>query len=319
MMPEPEKEASVKPQRKGSMMKTFNKLAGTATAFTGLTLAVLISASAAPVATAAGTVSCSVLNVRTEASTEAEIATTLQKGDTVVILDQRDGWYQILTGGEGIGYIASSYISGVEAAKNFTATGAVNDSNVRMRSAPSTSAKILGKYQKGTAVEIIGLNNGWFKVRHGGKTGYIRSDLITLIKGGAVAASADDLSEGRAIADFARQFIGAKYVYGASSPARGFDCSGLTYYVYGKFGYALSRTASQQYKNNGTPVAKDELQPGDLVFFSRNGGRSATHVGLYIGDGKFVNASTEKTGVIISSLSSSWYTKTWYGAKRIIA
>jgi len=301
------------------MMKRFNKLAVTASAFTGLTLAVLIGASAAPIATAAGTVSCSVLNVRTEASTEAKIATTLQKGDTVVILEQRDDWYQVLTGGEGIGYVASSYISGVETAKNFTATGTVNDSNVRMRSAPSTSAQILGKYQNGTTVEIIGLNNGWYKVRHGGKTGYIRSDLITLIKDGAVAASAAALSEGQAIADFARQFVGAKYVYGAASPTRGFDCSGLTYYVYSKYGYAISRTASQQYKNNGTTVAKNELKPGDLVFFSSNGGRSVTHVGLYIGDGKFVNASTEKTGVIISSLSSSWYTKTWYGAKRIVA
>lgn len=239
-------------------------------------------------------------------------------GDTVVILEQKDDWYKIVTGGGGTGYVASSYISGVEAAKNFTTTGTVNDSNVRMRSAPSTSAKILGKYQTGTAVEIIGINNGWYKVRHGGKTGYIRSDLITLAQNGAAAVSAAALSQGQAIADFARQFVGDKYVYGAASPTRGFDCSGLTYYVYGKFGYSISRTASQQYKNNGTPVSKDELQPGDLVFFSRNGGHSVTHVGLYIGDGKFVNASTEKTGVIISSLSSTWYTKTWYGAKRIV-
>jgi cell wall-associated NlpC family hydrolase len=122
---------------------------------------------------------------------------------------------------------------------------------------------------------------------------------------------------GQQIADFALQFAGYSYVYGSSSPESGFDCSGLTSYVYRHFGYTISRTASQQFKNNGKPVGKEELLPGDLVFFSSDGA-GVTHVGLYIGGGKFVNASNERTGVIVSSLSSDWYTKTWWGARRLV-
>ena len=65
-------------------------------------------------------------------------------------------------------------------------------------------------------------------------------------------------------------------------------------------------------------VSKSELQPGDLVFFSSNGS-SVTHVGIYIGNGQFVHASTSKTGVIISNLSSAYYLRVWFGAKRILA
>ena len=87
--------------------------------------------------------------------------------------------------------------------------------------------------------------------------------------------------------------------------------------MYGQFGYSLSRTASQQYKNNGYSVSKSELQQGDLVFFSSNG-YSVTHVGIYIGGGQFIHASTSTTGVIISDLNSSYYTRVWFGAKRIV-
>jgi cell wall-associated NlpC family hydrolase len=299
------------------MMKRLNKLLVTASALTGVTLAVLISASAAPAAAGAGTVSCDQLNVRTGPDTGTEITATLQQGDTIVILDQTDGWYHVYAGGTD-GYVASSYITDVEAAKNFTATGSIAGSGIRMRSTPSTEGAVLGTYRNGTLMNVIGINNGWYKVTCDGKTGYIRSDYLDLTASGAVTASAEAESAGQEIADFARQFTGSRYIYGAATPGVGFDCSGLTYYVYGKFGYSISRTASQQFRNNGTTVSKANLKPGDLVFFSRNGGRSVTHVGLYIGDGSFVNASTERTGVIISSLSSSWYSKTWYGAKRII-
>ena len=129
--------------------------------------------------------------------------------------------------------------------------------------------------------------------------------------------SSGSSSLGQEIANLALSFEGYDYVYGAESPSVGFDCSGLVYYVYGQFGYSLSRTASQQYKNNGVSVSKDELQQGDLVFFSSNG-YSVTHVGIYIGDGQFVHASTSTTGVIISDLDSSYYTRVWFGATRIV-
>jgi cell wall-associated NlpC family hydrolase len=251
----------------------------------------------------------------------------------VVILDRaNDSWYRVAVGGK-IGYVAARYVKDVGTVKNFTAAGIVSGSDVRLRNGPSTDSDVLQTYASGEAVSVIGINNGWLKISDGEKTGYIRSDFVSLATGAdgadrtsdtAKAAAADaaavEAAEpvGQKIADYAKQFAGSKYIYGASSPNVGFDCSGLTYYVYGQFGYPISRTASKQYKNNGTAVSKADLLPGDLVFFSSNGGYSVTHVGLYIGDDQFVNASTSRTGVIISSLTSSWYSRTWYGAKRIV-
>ena len=295
-------------------MKGIKKLVVMILSLSVVTCFALESASAAVVADCAGKVACDALNVREKPTTDSAVLTTLVSSDTVVILDKPNGeWYHVSAYGK-IGYVKASYIGEVEVAKNFTATGKLVGDDVRMRSKPATSADILGTYQTGTEMDVIGINNGWYKVQYDGKTGYIRSDFFEMTGGGGATNS-----EGKRIADFAKQYVGYAYVYGAESPSVGFDCSGLAYFVYGQFGYSICRTASQQYANDGVKVSKSDLQPGDLVFFSSNGGYSVTHVGLYIGGGNFVNPSTSKTGVIISSLDSDWYTKTWYGAKRIVS
>jgi cell wall-associated NlpC family hydrolase len=301
-------------------MKQYKKLALLISIFSILTALLLIKAAAASQAYGAGTVSASALNIRTEPGTTGGIAATLKKGSSVVILDiSNSDWYHVNSGGTD-GYVAALYLSDVGTVKNFAASGLLTSDDVRLRGTPSTAGAVLGTYPAGTAVSIIGINTGWYKVQCAGITGYVRSDFIVLSSNAFTASALSAASSrGQEIADYARQFLGYRYIYGAASPRiGGFDCSGLTYYVFRQFGYSISRTASQQYKNNGVSVAKSDLQPGDLVFFSRNGGRSVTHVGLYYGDGKFVNASTERTGVILSSLESGWYEKTWYGAKRII-
>lgn len=286
--------------------------------FSFITAGLLLNAAAASQACGAGTVSATALNIRSDASTTGAVVAMLRKNDVVVIQEKvNDAWYRINHNGT-VGYVASMYLSDVQTAKNFNSAASVTGSNVRMRTAPSTSGAVLGTYSAGTIMRVIGINNGWYKVKYNGQTGYIRSDFMNLTADAGTSACGASAA-GQKIADLALQFVGFDYVYGAASPKKGFDCSGLTYYLYGNCGFSLCRTASQQYKNNGVSVSKANLLPGDLVFFSSNGGRSVTHVGLYIGGGKFVNASTSSTGVILSSLSSSWYTKTWYGAKRVIS
>jgi cell wall-associated NlpC family hydrolase len=103
--------------------------------------------------------------------------------------------------------------------------------------------------------------------------------------------------------------IGSPYVWGAKGPSS-FDCSGFTSYVYKHFGYSITRTSSSQ-RSDGVGVSKSKLQAGDIVCFSG-------HVGIYIGDGDFIHAANPKKGVIISSLSESYYKKNYITARRIL-
>ncbi len=282
-----------------------------------LSSVVYFNVTAAPAVCGASAVSITALNIRTGPDTAAPVTATLNEDDVVVVLDiPDDSWYHINHNGVD-GYVAAMYMSELVPAEDFEAGGTLIGNDVCMRTEPSTDASVVGTYGEGTVMHVVGINNGWYKATYAGKTGYIRSDFMDITSDAASVPADAALSLGDEIAEYATQFVGYHYVYGASSPSIGFDCSGLTYYVYGKFGYQLSRRASLQYKYNGTSVSKDALQPGDLLFFSSNG-YSVTHVGLYIGGDQFVHASTSRTGVIISSLSSSYYARVWFGARRIV-
>ncbi len=109
-----------------------------------------------------------------------------------------------------------------------------------------------------------------------------------------------------------REALGKKYIWAEEGPYC-FDCSGLTYYNFGSMGIEIPRVADKQFRR-GIPIAKSKLQKGDLVFFGN--GTRATHVGIYLGNGKFEHASSAKKRVIISSLNSSYYKKHYMGARR---
>ncbi len=110
-------------------------------------------------------------------------------------------------------------------------------------------------------------------------------------------------------------FVGYSYVWGGTSPSTGFDCSGLMYYVLTQYGYSMKRVANDQ-MTQGTSISRDSLQVGDLVFFGY--GSYANHVGMYIGNGNFVHASTPSTGVRVNSLNETYYNTRYIGARRII-
>jgi peptidoglycan DL-endopeptidase LytE len=114
---------------------------------------------------------------------------------------------------------------------------------------------------------------------------------------------------------YAMQFLGYRYVFGGTTPA-GFDCSGFVYYVHRQSGIALSRGMMGQY-TAGPHVPKDGLQPGDIVFFSNTYMPGLSHNGIYIGGGKFIHASDETTGVVITSLSSAYWASRYSGATRV--
>ncbi len=123
--------------------------------------------------------------------------------------------------------------------------------------------------------------------------------------GGSIPVPPSSTLGGQAVA-IAEQYLGVPYVWGGASPS-GFDCSGLVMYVYGRLGVSLPHNAAAQY-SMGTPVPRDALEPGDLVFFDGLG-----HVGIYVGGGSFIHAPHTGTVVQISSLSG-WYSSEYVGA-----
>ncbi len=121
-----------------------------------------------------------------------------------------------------------------------------------------------------------------------------------------------DAGRGAQVVAIAMQYLGIPYIWAAANPAVGFDCSGLTKYVFAQVGVSLPHYAAAQYQL-GYAVSKEELQPGDLVFF-----RGLGHMGMYIGGGNMIHAPRTGDVVKISPLSDSYYVENWVGARRVL-
>lgn len=129
-----------------------------------------------------------------------------------------------------------------------------------------------------------------------------------------VSRSGDNVSGTRLLED-AAQYLGTPYKYGGSGPG-GFDCSGFTSYIFSRAGISLPRTAAGQY-SVGTAVNQSDLQPGDLLFYAASG--NIDHVGIYAGNGQMIHSSSPRSGgVIYTALSSSYYARSYVGARRVI-
>jgi len=285
-----------------------------------------------------GKVTASSLNVRSTPSTSGSKVTSLPSGTQVEILEQLDGWYRIKANGK-TGYVSGQYISITQAepsaevqpemaqpetppeapapsqpdakpeqTEQDTKTyGMVSASSLNVRSGPASSHEKVGSLSAGAQVEILEKLDGWYRI----DKGYVSAEYIIILDGSMSALQAE-------IVAYARTFLGCAYVYGGNGP-KSFDCSGLTKYVYKHFGYDLNRGATSQLKN-GVAVSKENLQPGDLVFFNSTSSdiNKATHVGIYIGNGQFLHASNKKLGVTITSLSDAYRVRTYTTARRII-
>lgn len=112
----------------------------------------------------------------------------------------------------------------------------------------------------------------------------------------------------------AHRFIGVPYNWGGTTVDDGFDCSGLIMVTYRLNGLKLPRVSRDQF-SSGRPVEKCDLKKGDLVFFATNGGNRVSHVGIYIGNGRFIHAPRRGKSVRVTSLDNSYYQKTFVGAR----
>lgn len=297
------------------------------------------SAKSTTLVTHIGIVNASALNLRSGPSTTASVLDTAPNDDYVVITDKIGEWFQVSFNLIS-GYMHEAYLD-IHTVKNVElGYGKVTGNKVNLRSGPGTNYNVITQANTNDLAYIIGFNNQWYKVIFDGRVGYIRSDYVELteipyenqyslknpiffVKGKStgITPSADALAGSNTVSVTAqivanaKTHLGTPYLWGGDKPG-GFDCSGFTQYIFNQSGISLPRTTTEQYKV-GTYVEKSKLQPGDLVFLANTYRSGISHVGIYIGDGNMIHASSSK-GITISSLSSSYYTEHYYGARRVV-
>lgn len=254
------------------------------------------------------------LNVREKASSKSSITGSLKKDSEVVIVGAEEDWYSIIADRKA-GYVYSEYVSIAEDKDIDIGYGMITGSVVNVRKDTGTESEILTRLKKATSVKLCGVKNGWFKVETGELTGYVDSEYIKFVESFDMDSSTELRSQ---IVSYAKKFLGVKYVYGGTT-TNGFDCSGFTQYVFNEFDIDLPRTSLSQSKSC-VRISKDQLMPGDLVFFSgiNSSSSSVGHVGIYIGNGSFIHAPSTGDVVKISKLSSSYYQKHYVCAGRVL-
>ncbi|MFD6843512.1 enterotoxin EntFM [Bacillus cereus] len=288
------------------------------------------------------TVNVSSLNVRTGPSTSHTVLGSVNKGKTVQVVGEVQDWFKINFNG-GTGYVSKDFVTkGGSAVSNETQqpttnnntttvqTGGsyvVNTGALKVRTGPATYNAVIGGVTNGKVLNVTGAENGWYKINHNGRTGYVSADFVKFVKGGVnnvtnnnnnnvtnnVQQPGKDVQkpttggDTSSIAGFARSLKGKPYRTAGTTPA-GFDCSGFIYYVLNKTGHNIERTNVKGYWAQLTKT--NNPQPGDLVYFSNTteaGG--LTHMGVYLGNGEFISAETTSTGVKISSVNNSYWSK----------
>lgn len=197
-------------------------------------------------------------------------------------------------------------------------------------------AQAVSKFQKKQKIQVSGKVGGWTYYLLTGKRTLLPKDSgkktvkakaakkkvakTSKSKGKKAKVKYTDLKKlrgtdrvGRDLVNSAYQYIGVPYVFGGNTPD-GFDCSGFTKYVFSHNGIKLPRMADEQYRM-GFKVQRDELIPGDLVFFTTYA-PGVSHTGIYVGDDNFISATTSG-GIRVDSLKSGYWASRYIGAKRV--
>ena len=231
-------------------------------------------------------VSTETLNVREKPESNANVIKQLSLNDEVTVLEEVDSKWTKISIKDTTGYVGSQYLSDTK-------------TNISSRSEEIKRGEAKQNETQPNTEQVVENNVA-----------------STTTAQSSARASASGVT-GNDIVNFAKQYLGYKYVSGGASPSTGFDCSGLTYYVYKNFGITLNRSSYAQI-SNGIGVSRAELQPGDLVLFNNSSNSKIGHVGIYIGSDTFIHAANSKKGVITTSLSENYYSSRFAGARRII-
>ncbi|MBO5059826.1 MAG: C40 family peptidase [Clostridia bacterium] len=292
------------------------------------------------------------INVRGTADENSLILAQIGEGEEVVVLESTDnGWHKVYFGENyDIGYVSAQYITIGDmvkrtdiAAKRNSRLAAVaknakittTEAAVPVKVLPSDESETITTLANKVNCKVISGGTNWTKiiVSATNEIGYVKTANVSVItqtktanksansaksaksaKSAGTQQAAPATGSGSKLLNEASKYIGTRYVYGGTSPS-GFDCSGLVQYSLRKLGVSIGRSASSQY-SSGVSVSRSNLQPGDLVFFSRGGGIS--HVAIYAGNGQVLHAPRAGKTVRYQSLSSLTGSLKYVGAKRVM-
>ena len=275
------------------------------------------------------------VNIRNSADINGSVVGSANKGQEVIVVAQNDDWYKL----NDNSFINKSYIDGsllelvttdignvVVQASNNNVSGqntygiVTTTSGLNLRSEASIESKSLGVLPYGEIVDVINISNNWIKVKTvDGDEGYVSAEYCS-VRAGEKPSRGNSSSKGEQIVNYAKQFLGTPYVYGGTNLNSGVDCSGFIYSVYKYFGISLNRSSTAM-ASNGVPIDKSQLQVGDLVFFDTTGINDGgiSHVGIYMGNGKYIHASSGKEYcVTISDLNNSYAKSTYVTSRRVL-
>lgn len=268
------------------------------------------------------------LNFRSGPGTKYSIIGSLKKGNEVSVISELNGWSKINYGGK-TGYVSSSYLVNENESSNSESSDTtevvkykkmVNTSGLNFRTGPGTSYSKISTLSYGTEVFVISQSNGWSKISYNSKIGYVSSSYLADKQSSSNGSeSSTPSSKADKVISFSKTLLGKKYSWGAEGP-NSFDCSGFTYYIFkNNAGITLPRVSKDQSKF-GASVSRSNVQKGDLVFFDTEGANNGvvSHVGIYMGDGKFIHASSGKGEVVISDFNSGYYKGAFVNARRVI-
>lgn len=266
----------------------------------------------------------SVVNIRSGPSLQAPKVGTVRLSSVGSLLGAYNGWAHVQIGKGINGWIHTSLIKPLKTgpASNMHATnleGIVRYRVVNIRAKPGINNKIVSSLPKGEKVEVLGQWEGWYQVNARDEiNGWIKDDLLHMTQTKPVPIAhvpwLNDPNSHPFVAT-ANVYCGVPYQFGGSTD-RGFDCSGLVHFVLKRHEIEMPRSARAMFEI-GTAIKKNNLEPGDLVFFKNTYRRGISHVGIYTGNGKFIHASSGAGSVILSHLNNSYYSRHYAGSRRV--
>lgn len=250
------------------------------------------------------------LNVRETPDESGKLVGKMSNNAACEVLETEGDWIHIKSGKvEGYchkDYLLTGVFARIRAEETVTTVAEATSGGLRVRTEPNTDCEIITTMAEGEYLEVVEEMDGWIKVLLDDEEAYISAEYAQVKENLDTAITMTELLYGEGVSDvrvelcqYAKQFIGNPYVWGGTSLTKGADCSGFTLSVFKKYGIKLPHYSGSQAKM-GTKVSLSEAKAGDLVFYAK--GNTVNHVGIYLGNGQVVHASSPRTGIKISNV-----------------